>query len=66
MRKAQYQIHEDCIYLSRQQAVEMFNLSPSTIEKIAAASGAKVKIGRTARYRRDLLQQYVESLTVGR
>lgn len=66
MRKAQYQVHEDCNYLSRQQAVELFNLSPSTIEKIAVASGAKIKLGRTARYRRDVLQQYIESFAVGR
>ena len=62
MRKATYKSNNDCILLKRQQAVELFNLSASTIERIATKCGAKVKIGRAARYRKDILMQYFDSL----
>ena len=62
MRKAMYESNNDCILLKRQQAVELFNLSASTIERIAKKCGAKVKIGGSSRYRKDILMKYFDSL----
>ena len=66
MRKANYRTSEDCVLLTRQQAVERFNVSESTIERLSKECGAKVKIGRAARYHKDILQQYIDSMMVSR
>jgi hypothetical protein len=64
MRKAMYRTSGECILLKRREAVELFNLSESTIERISRKCGAKIKIEGAARYRKDILQQYIDSLTV--
>jgi len=66
MRKAMYRTSEDCVLLTRKQAVERFNVSESTIERLSKECGAKVKIGSAARYHKDILQQYIESMMVNR
>ena len=63
MRKAMYQTSEDCVLLTRKQAVERFNVSESTIDRLSKKCGAKVKIGSAARYNRNVLQEYIDSLS---
>lgn len=62
MRKALYQADKNCVLLKRNEAVEHFNLSASTIDRISKECGAKVKIGRAARYHKEIIQQYIDSL----
>lgn len=62
MLNATYRKSDSCNLLNIREAVEHFNLSESTIEKISRECGAKVKIGRAARYRKDTLQRYIDSL----
>lgn len=66
MRKPQYKATEDCNLLTRQQASETFNLSASMVEKLALECGAKLKIGRSARYRKDTLQEYLYTFATER
>ncbi len=61
MIKTQYKPNDHCNLLTLQQAVETFNLSEVTIDKIAKQCGAKLKIGRSARYRKDILQDHLNS-----
>ena len=62
MISAMYEKSEACNYLTRQQAIAEFNLSASTIERVSQACGAKLKIGRSARYRKDKLREYIDGL----
>ena len=62
MLKALYVRNESCNLLTLKEMTEEFNLSANTIEKLSKQCDAKVKIGRSARYRRDRLQQYIDSL----
>jgi len=63
MVKAQYTRNESCNLLTLPEAVETFNLSASTIEKLAKQCGAKLKIGRAARYKKNVLQEHIDSFT---
>ena len=58
-----YSKNSVCKLLTRQEAVETFNLSPYMIDKVARECGTKLKIGRAARYHQDVLQRYIETLT---
>lgn len=60
MVKAKYERSESCNLLTLQQATAEFNLSASTIEKLARECGAKLKIGRAARYKKDVLTAHIE------
>lgn len=64
MLERTYQKSATCNLLTMPEAVAEFNLSESTIEKISRECGAKVKIGRAARFRKDVLQNYIYSGTV--
>lgn len=64
--KKQYIPDTQCNYLSLLDAVAFFNLSASTIKKLARESGAKLKIGSSARYRKDVLTAYIESMQTGK
>lgn len=61
MLKATYERDKDSKFLTLPEAVAMFNLSASTIEKLSRECGAKLKIGRAARYRKDVLEEYLFS-----
>lgn len=52
--------------LSIDDAVRYFNVSASTVKKLARESGAKVKIGSLARYRKDILEEYINSMMDGK
>ena len=59
MNKKMYTDDTDTNYLSAKGMARVLNLSESTAKKIAEECGAKVKIGRCARYRRDILEAYI-------
>ena len=61
LRKPKYKLAEECNLLTRQQASETFNLSAGMVEKLALECGAKLKIGRSARYKKDVLMEYIDS-----
>lgn len=61
MIKAQYARNESCNLLTLPEAVGTFNLSASTIEKLSKQCGAKLKIGRAARYKKNVLQAHIDS-----
>lgn len=62
MAKKLYVPAESTNYLSLNDAVSVFNMSATTIKKLAKACNAKLKIGSLARYRRDVLEAYINSL----
>lgn len=62
MSKKLYVSDSSTKYLDLPGAVAYFNLSASTIKKLARESGAKLKIGSSARYRKDVLADYIESM----
>ena len=62
MSKKLYVSDSSTNYLDLPGAVAYFNLSASTIKNLARKSGAKMKIGSSARYRKDILADYIESL----
>lgn len=62
MRKKKYEADSHSNYLTGKDAVSIFNVGESTIKKLAAECGAKVKIGSLTRYRRDVLEDYIESM----
>ena len=64
MNKTKYSRSDECKLLTLPEAVETFNLSASTVEKLARQSGAKLKIGRSARYRKDILQAHIDTFRV--
>lgn len=64
MNKPKYQRSDECNLLTKQQAMEVFNIGETTLEKLAMQSGAKVKIGRLARYKKDVLQAHIDTFTV--
>lgn len=64
MVKAQYTRNENCVLLTLPEAVATFNLSASTIERLSRECGAKLKIGRAARYNSETLKEYISSFTV--
>ena len=64
MERPKYKRSEASNILTLQEAVELFNLSEYTIERLAKQCGAKLKVGRCARYKRDVLQQHLNSFTV--
>ena len=59
MLKALYEKNENCNLLTLPEAVAEFNLSQSTIDKISKECGAKLKVGRAVRIRKDVLQKYI-------
>ena len=59
--KAMYERSESCNLLTLPEAAAEFNLSPSTIEKLSKQCDAKLKIGRSARYKRNVLQEHINS-----
>lgn len=61
MREANYNASEDTNYLKIEEAVKYFNVGASTIKRISEACNAKVKIGDCARYKKDVLEAYIES-----
>lgn len=61
MNKAKYTKDETCNLLTLKEAVQVFNLGETTIEKLAKQCGAKLKIGRAARYKKDVLQNHIDS-----
>lgn len=63
MVKALYKKNDSCNLLTLQQAVSEFNFSASTIEKLAKQCGAKLKIGRSARYQKNILETYLMSFS---
>lgn len=63
MRKAQFKPSDDCNLLTIEQAVKYFNINAQAIKKLASECGAKLKIGRSARYRKDKLEEYIYSFT---
>lgn len=62
MPKKSYKPSTDTNYLDLPGAVAYFNLSASTIKVLAKECGAKLKIGTAARYRKDILAKYIESM----
>lgn len=54
----------DCNLLTLKEAISTFNLCETMIEKLAKQCGAKLKIGRSARYKRDVLEQYLDTFVV--
>ena len=62
MKKRMYKADSDTNYLQLQDAVSFFNMSASTIKKLAKECDAKMKIGSIARYRKDILEDYIESM----
>ena len=64
MLKSMYHKSESCNLLTLQETVKEFNLSSSMIEKLSRECGAKLKIGRAARYRKDVLQKYIDSFAL--
>lgn len=62
MRKRMYKADADSNYQQLEDAVSTFNIGGSTIKKLAEECGAKIKIGRLVRYKRDVLEEYIESL----
>ncbi len=61
MIKTRYEKSDDCNLLTLPEAVKAFNLGASTVEKLSKQCGAKLKIGRAARYRKDVLLAHIES-----
>lgn len=66
MRKALYEASPDTNYLKIEEAVRYFNLCASTIKKIAKDCNAKVKIGQAARFKKDVLENYINSMNEGK
>lgn len=64
MNMAQYTRTESCNLLTLPEASAELNLSASTIERLSRECGAKLKIGRSARYKVDVLKEYVDTFTV--
>lgn len=64
MSKALYKAAEGCNYLTVKEMTEVFNMSQFMVDKIAKRCGAKVKIDYMTRYRRDVFQNYLNSLTM--
>ncbi len=64
MKQTQYSTAVNCNLLKIDQAVSYFNLNPQMIKKLAAECGAKLKIGRSARYQRDKLEEYLKRFEV--
>lgn len=63
-RRTLYTKNESCNLLTLKEAVGTFNLSASMIEKLSKQCGAKLKIGRSARYQKDVLQAHINSFKV--
>lgn len=59
MRKTKYASADGCNYLTLKQASAIFNFSAFTIDRLARECGAKIKVGRSARYLRDKLECYL-------
>ena len=60
MRKTQFQANENSLYITLKDAVVRYCLSERIIKEMAAACGAKRKIGRAARYNTQILDEYME------
>ena len=61
MVKHMYEKTDTCNLLTLPEASREFNLSESMIEKLARQCDAKLKIGRAARYKKDVLQAHIET-----
>lgn len=61
MKKALYIANENTNYLKLEEAVRYFNVCATSIKHIAAECNAKVKIGESARYKKDVIEAYIES-----
>lgn len=61
MRKALYEASPDTNYLKLEEAAAHFNVCKTTIQRIAKECNAKVKIGKTSRYKRDVIENYINS-----
>lgn len=61
MYKQKYQPSESTNYLTLKQAVEYFNICATTVDKKAKECGAKIKIGRSSRYKKDKLEAYLDN-----
>ena len=62
MRKKAYTEDTNSNYLTGKGAVAVFTLGESTIKRLARESGAIVKIGRCTRYKRDVLEKYIQDM----
>lgn len=62
MKKKVYVADPNTNYLALPEASSVFNMSASTIKRLAKECNAKIKIGSLARYKRDTLEEYIESL----
>ena len=60
MIKHIYERSDTCNLLTLPEASKEFNLSESMIEKLSKECGAKLKIGRAARYKKNELQAYID------
>ena len=58
--KRKYQANENSRYIALEDCVTRYCLSERIIRQMAAACGAKRKIGRAARYNTMLLDEYIE------
>ena len=65
MKKATYNVREDSVFLTSEDACALFRLGYSTIDRLARECGAKLKIGRAVRYNRKKLEAYIESFCEG-
>lgn len=64
MNETRFKPSSDCNLLTIDQAVAHFNLNRNTILRLASECGAKLKIGRSARYRKDRLEEYLKKFEV--
>ena len=64
MKTPQFTPSAECNLLKIDQAVEHFNLNAQMIKRLASECGAKLKIGRSARYRKDRLEEYLKKFEV--
>ena len=62
MRKSTYNVRDDAVFLTLEDACALFRFGGQTIDRLARECGAKLKIGRAVRYHREKLQAYIESL----
>lgn len=62
MRKKLYKAAPDSKNDTLSESSAYFNVGPSTIKKLAKECDARIKIGSLVRYRRDILEEYIESL----
>lgn len=63
MRKSNYDINSEVMFLTLQDACSLFRFGGSTIDRLARECGARIKVGRSVRYHRERLATYIESMS---